>query len=314
MWKGFSCYALLCLVILCPMVYSMTGFGRGEAAQRGISITVELRSVNNRFFELSLRLPSSLSPREQEIKELLRKNILRGKIQLSCTVSKEKNGAIPMKINVSAISSVMKLLNNAKSSAKLKENISLEHLLKFSEVFEPISNDNELEDEWKVFQQALIKAERQLIKMREREGSELTKDLKKRWKILNQTILIIEKQSKERIPEERKKLHDRVQQIIKSENGFNAQRIETEIALLADKLDITEECVRFRSHLSYFDEVLNKNNGDDSIGRKLTFLIQEIVREANTISSKTNNAQTAQLVVTIKEELEKIREQLQNLE
>ncbi|MDA0986183.1 MAG: YicC family protein [Bacteroidetes bacterium] len=292
----------------------MTGFGRGEVTQRGISITVELRSVNNRFFEVSMRLPNSLSLREKEIKDLLRKNILRGKVQLSCSVSHEQDSDLPLEINSTAVKSIMKILKKIKSSAKLNEEITINHILKFPEVFEPKKNNSESELEWKIFQEALIKAEREFLKMRQLEGRELTKDLDKRWHNLEKIIFEIENKSISRVPEERIKLQSRVKEIIGSENNFNSQRVETEIALLADKLDITEECVRFRSHLNFFKNVMSNKNNDDSVGRKLTFVVQEIMREANTISSKTNDASIAHQVVNIKEELEKIREQLQNLE
>jgi uncharacterized protein (TIGR00255 family) len=147
--------------------------------------------------------------------------------------------------------------------------------------------------------------------MRQNEGRELVKDLEPRIRRLNETVDRIEALSKERIPEERRRLNERITQLLEDKNIIDQNRLELEIALLADKLDVTEECVRFRSHNKFFLEALAS---EESAGRKLNFLVQEINREANTIGSKMNDAEIAHLVVQMKEQLEKIREQLQNIE
>jgi uncharacterized protein (TIGR00255 family) len=210
-----------------------------------------------------------------------------------------------------AAKAYIKLLNDLRKAAKIKEKVRLEHLLKFSEVFEVPKDEQSDEREWLVVEEALRAALDAFNTMRRNEGGELGKDLQRRIQWLSGTVDKIERLSRERIPEERKRLHDRIAQLVEDKSIVDQNRLELEIALLADKLDVTEECVRFRSHTKFFLETIANS---DSAGRKLNFLVQEINREANTIGSKTNDSEIAHMVVQMKEELEKIREQLQNIE
>jgi uncharacterized protein (TIGR00255 family) len=293
------------------MIESMTGYGRGECARRGIVFTVELRSVNNRFLEISSRLPRSLSIRENDIKEIIRSKINRGKITVNVTEQKESDGA-PMAINAAAAKSYYALLNQLRKTVKIKETVKLEHLIQFSEIFESsVSEEEENAVEWGVFEEALREAVTSLKLMRSKEGEELSKDLIARVGQIEFRLGEVERLSKERIPEERARLSERIAQLVEDPKIINAQRLELEIALLADKWDVTEECVRFHSHNKFFLEALRLT---DAAGRKLNFLIQEMNREANTIGSKCSDIGIAHHVVEIKEELEKIREQLQNIE
>jgi uncharacterized protein (TIGR00255 family) len=293
------------------MIQSMTGYGRGECSKEGISAVVELRSVNSRFFELSSRLPRSLSLRENEIKEILRSKVVRGKISLTALLQTDTNGKLPLKVNVAAAKSYYKLLRQLQKSLKLKEAVKLEHVLRFSEVFEGGMDEDEASAEWTVFDEALQLAVKQLQTMRSNEGREVSKDMIDRVEQIQQRLESVASISKQRIPEERDRLHERISQLLGDKNVVDAQRLELEIALLADKLDVTEECVRFRSHNKFFLEALHN---DEAAGRKLNFLIQEMNREANTIGSKSSDTEIAHHIVAIKEELEKIREQLQNIE
>lgn len=292
------------------MIASMTGYGRGEAAKKGITVAVELRSVNSRFLELTTRLPRSLSLRENEVKEIVRKKISRGKVNLLITVEQEKNGQLPLAINATAAREYYKLLNQLRKAAKIKESVKLEHLLRFSEVLEQPVLDGADEEEWAVVQQALDKALDDLALMRKNEGNELNKDLRARVASIEQTLSCIEDLSKEQVPAERVRLRERIQQLLEKES-IDEGRLEMELALMADRLDVTEECVRFRSHNKFFLLALDDK---EPAGRKLNFLIQEMNREANTIGSKSSASEIAHFVVSMKEELEKIREQLQNIE
>jgi uncharacterized protein (TIGR00255 family) len=292
------------------MIASMTGYGRGEATAKGVSIAVEIRSVNSRFLEVAARLPRSLSLRENEIKELIRQKVARGKITLVSTVERETNGNLPLKVNASAAKAYYRLLNELKKSVKLRETVKLEHLLRFSEVIEAQEIENTDDEEWKVFQSALASALDALNQMRTKEGGELKKDFGNRIQALEERLGQAEKISKEQVPLERARLRERVHRLMEGE-AVDDGRLELELALLADRLDVTEECVRFRSHNKFFLEAMES---DDSAGRKLNFLIQEMNREANTIGSKSSATEIAHLVVGMKEELEKIREQLQNVE
>jgi uncharacterized protein (TIGR00255 family) len=292
------------------MIASMTGYGRGEATAKGLNVAVELRSVNSRFLEVSTRLPRSLSIRENEIKEIIRKKISRGKINLLVVVERPNGGDIPVRINASAAKGYYKLLNELRKTVKLTEKVKLEHLLQFSEVMEPVEIENTDDKEWDVLQKALDKAVADLFTMKMNEGEELAKDFRHRIGILEEKLVQIEKISVEQVPTERARLRERIQVLLEKET-IDEGRLEMELAMMADRLDVTEECVRFRSHNKFFLQALKDK---EPAGRKLNFLIQEMNREANTIGSKSSASEIAHLVVNIKEEIERIREQLQNIE
>ncbi len=292
------------------MIESMTGFGKGEASSKGVTFTVELRSVNNRFLEISTRAPKAISQRENEIKEIIKAKISRGKISLSAVKDEASDDEVAITVDKKKAKEITAVLEQLRKTAKIKQPVSLEHLLHFSEIFRT-KEAVEDETEWKVFSQALTKAVDGLKKMREKEGMELARDSKERIAKINKNIDTVEQLSKKRIPEERKRLKEKVEALAVDKSVINNQRLELEIAILSEKLDVTEECVRFRSHNKFFLEALQSK---ESEGRKLNFLIQEMGREANTIGSKCNDVEIAHIVVGIKEELEKIREQLQNFE
>lgn len=293
------------------MISSMTGYGRGDVTESRMTITAEVRSVNSRFLEISLRLPQSLTLRENDIKEIVRKKFARGKISAAMSIEHQNLNEIPLKINASAAKSYYRILSNLKKTVKLKEKITLDHLLKFPEVLEVDELHPPTEKEWEVAQKALSIALTEADAMRRQEGRELKIDLLKRIQLINQYLDDIEQLGRSQLLKAPDRLKERLHEIITDRTIIDEKRLEFEIALLADKLDITEECVRFRSHNKYFLDALEN---DEAAGRKLTFLIQEINREANTIGAKTNSAEIAHKVVAIKEELEKIREQLQNIE
>jgi len=290
---------------------SMTGFGRAEVSKKGMAARVEVRGVNSRYLEVTARLPRTLSSRENDVKEIVRKYINRGKVNVQVSLDSGSNGSAPLKINVDAAKAYYKLLEQLRKEVKLKEHVNLSHLLQFSEVLQATDDTEAGETEWHAVEQALNKAMKEFNLMRQKEGKELSKDFKKRIEWMGGTIDKVEKLSKERIPVERKRLHERVEQLLEDKTVLDQKRLELELILLSDKLDVTEECVRYRSHNKFFLEAMVN---DDSAGRKLNFLVQEMNREANTIGSKSNDATIAHIVVNLKEEIEKIREQLQNIE
>lgn len=292
------------------MIASMTGFGRGEASSGGISVSVELRTVNSRFLEVTARLPRSLTLRENEIKELIRRKISRGKVNLVASVEREGSGAIPVAINVSAAKSYVKVLNQLRKTVRIREAVRLEHLLQFSDIFEQRELENTDEKEWEVLRGALDGALDGLETMRRNEGGELERDFRERIALLEERLGRVEVLSRAQVPAERTRLRERITQLLEKET-IDEGRLEMELAMLADRLDVTEECVRFRSHNKFFlDAIASK----EAAGRKLNFLIQEMNREVNTIGSKSSATEITHIVVGMKEELEKIREQLQNIE
>ena len=292
------------------MIASMTGFGRGESSDAGINAAVEIRTVNSRFLEVTARLPRALSLRENDVKEAIRRRISRGKVTMVANLEKEGNGAIPLAVNSSSARSYYKLLLQLRKAVKLKESVKLEHLLQFSDIFEQKETVATDEREWLVVQQALNASLDQLETMRKGEGTELERDFRARIALLQDRIEQVEQISRSQVPAERERLRGRIAQLLNGE-PVDEGRLELEIALLADRLDVTEECVRFRSHNKFFLEALS---APEAAGRKLNFLVQEMNREANTIGSKSSATEIAHIVVGMKEELERIREQIQNIE
>ncbi len=293
------------------MIESMTGFGSGEYAEFGIRATAEIRSVNSRFIEISVKLPRQFSGYELEARELIRKALQRGKISAVVQLERENKSELPIRIKPDMVKAYTAMLSELKTISGIDEPIRLDHLLKFSEVFEAATDESdELEREWKVISQALQAAIVSLREMRRKEGEQLTMDFKARIDAINQVLTEIEAISQESLSATKEKLRQKVKDLLGDES-LAKERLEMEIVLLTDKMDITEECVRFRSHNKFFLEALDSG---EPAGRKLNFLLQEQSREANTIASKSQNAEISQKSVFIKEELEKIREQVQNIE
>jgi uncharacterized protein (TIGR00255 family) len=293
------------------MISSMTGYGRGELSKNRLTAAAEVRSVNSRYFEVNVRLPGTLAHREIEVREIVRKKFARGKLNVSISISRAGEDDLPLKVNVPAAKAYHKLLKSLSKAVDLKEKVTLEHLLKFPEILEGNGADASDDSEWTLGRKALEAALEETGRMRDREGKELQKDLAARMKSISKELTAVEKLSAGKVEAERRRLQDRVGELLADRSLIDERRLEMEIALIADRLDVTEEIVRFRSHLVFYNQAMD---GDEPAGRKLNFLVQEINREANTIGSKSSDAEIARRVVNIKEELEKIREQLQNIE
>ena len=290
------------------MILSMTGYGKGIAVKNKISAEVELKSVNSRFLEIVLKLPFALSDREYELREILKKKIKRGKLN-GIILFKRDGGNEVAKVNDKKLKSYIALIEWVKKSAKIKEEIKLEHILNNSDII--TSSDTGLtETEFNLVKSAFGIAIDELIKMKKNEGAELSKDLTKRINSIEKKVTSIEKEFKKSVTNYYKKLRERIEGLIQNSN-LDDQRMYTELALIADRADITEECVRLKSHLKFFIESIIK---EKEPGRKLNFLCQELNREANTISSKSISTSITQKAVLIKEQIEKIREQIQNIE
>ncbi|HKJ46139.1 MAG TPA: YicC/YloC family endoribonuclease [Balneolales bacterium] len=293
------------------MLVSMTGFGRGESSDNGMTATVEIKSVNSRFSDISIRLPQSLRDKETEFRELIQQHIERGKFNVSIKLEKQDLAELDITIDPKVVASYRQLLTNLKDSAGIKEPISLSHYLSFNDLFVTRESDEEeLKAMAVLVRDAIKKALHHLNSMRSQEGGHLAEDLLMRLDNIEDILQLIGKRADERVPEARDKFHERIENLINDDN-FDKERLELELAILADKLDITEEIVRLQSHIKFFREAMERNG---SVGRKLNFLIQEMNREINTIGSKANDSQISHNVVDLKEILEKIREQIQNIE
>lgn len=287
----------------------MTGFSKAEITENGIKLSVELRSINNRFLEINTKLPRNISHKELEIKDIIKKYISRGSVSLYANI--EYDGAVqPFFINEKNAESIYKSLISLRKKLKMKGEVELNNLLQFSSFFTQKDNDSDGLQEFKLLEKCLNNALKELDKMRTKEGNQILKDFNNRLKNITSMLDKIESLSLNRIPEEREKLRRKVALLFESDE-IDENRIQMEIAFLANRLDISEECVRLRSHIKFFKENLKNNQ---QVGQKLTFLLQEMNREINTIGSKADDAEISQLVVSFKEELERIREQLQNIE
>lgn len=287
----------------------MTGYGKGSVSKNKTSAEVEVKSVNSRFFETSLKLPSILFPYDYELRELIKAKVQRGKLSVIIHFKKDgvENGFIS--IDVNKLSNHLSLIKKIKKVSGIKEDIKLEHLLISKEIF--TSQDAELnKSEFEIVKMALNKALDKLILMKKKEGAELSKDLSARIEKINRKVLEIDKEFRNSINDYHSKLKQRIQELIGNVE-MNEDRMNLELALIADRADITEECVRLRSHLKFFKESLKD---EKEPGKKLNFLCQEMNRETNTISSKSISTSVIHSSVLIKEEIEKIREQIQNIE
>lgn len=287
----------------------MTGFSKSEVSENGITAVVEIKSLNGRHLDISCRMPRNLQHKENEIRDAIRRTISRGSIQININLDIDPT---MQKFGIDEVTAeqCFNALNNLKKTLKMRETVKMEHVLEFSSMF---MEKEEPEDENLLMQpvmKALKNGIRNLNNMRSREGKEISKDITSRVKRVEKISGEVEKLGAARIPEAREKLRQKIAQLFESDE-IDEQRLQMEMVLMADKLDISEEVVRLRSHISYFFDVMRQK---EPVGRKINFLLQEMNREANTIGSKINDAKVSQLVVQIKEELEKVREQIQNME
>jgi uncharacterized protein (TIGR00255 family) len=291
------------------MISSMTGYGKGFAVAGDIEIEAEVKSVNSRYLDLSLRLPKFLLNREFEVREKIKNRIKRGKVFFSLTI---KKGALKDKFNEidqDAVLYAVSIIDEIKKTAKISSKISLQDIMLFQNM---IFKDEETQasEEMVLINKAIDEAIDNLNSMREAEGAELEKDLRKRIGFIEDALLHIENRSGESIKEYFEKIKEKAKQLYR-DLADNEQRLNIELALLAERSDVTEECVRLRSHIKLFNDTLQK---PDDAGRKLNFILQEMNREANTINSKAVASEISHNGIMIKEELEKIREQIQNIE
>ncbi|MEI6756423.1 MAG: YicC family protein [Chlorobium sp.] len=295
------------------MLESMTGYGSAESVESGVRTLVELRSVNNRFAEISVKLPRQLLSFELEVREMIRAHFQRGKIAAFIQIQLDEEHPLSVSVNVSKVKAYKELLDTIKREAALDAPVLLEHLLRFPEILDNGSSSVDNADKlWPIVKNLLQDAIARLKAMRRREGEELSVDFSERITEIEKTLQLIATLAADNLEAVRKRLAAKVEAVAGKDLVYSRDRLEMELVLAADKLDITEELIRFASHNKFFLEELR--NDESGTGRKLNFLLQEQLREANTIASKSQNAEISQKIVQIKEDLEKIREQLQNIE
>jgi uncharacterized protein (TIGR00255 family) len=293
------------------MITSMTGFGRGESSSNGYQVTVEIKTLNSRYLDISVRMPQSIQDKEIKLKENVQKHLSRGKVNLNINVDRSKSAGPDIKLNEELVKSYSSILRNLRSTGNIDEPVTVGDLLQFNDIFETRKEDEEeVRIIWECTKIALETALDNLNTMRQNEGRELKEDLSNLVtgisSLLDEVIVLSDK----RAPEIREKLKTRIQKMI-TEEQIDPDRMEMEIAMLVDKMDINEEVIRLQSHLKFFLEALE---AEEPVGRRLNFLCQEINRELNTIGSKANDSTVAHHIVLGKEKLEQVREQVQNIE
>jgi uncharacterized protein (TIGR00255 family) len=287
----------------------MTGYGRGTTSNKNISIDAEVKSINSRYLDIYFRLPSSLQSKEYELREAIKSKLKRGKVTTIIQIkSSGKDADVPV-LSKDKLKALIGFLKDIKKAARINEKIKLDHLLSFKELYLP--DEFEFgEAEFVLVKEALDKAVKDLLKMKKNEGGELAKDLVARIKSIEEKVNAIENESMKSVNEYFSILKERIKSLVEDVTQYN-DRLELELAVIAEKSDITEECVRLKSHLKFFLESIEK---EEEPGRKLNFICQEMNREANTISSKSLATDITRNAVLIKEEIERIREQIQNIE
>lgn len=292
------------------MPCSMTGFGKAKTTYENYEVEVELRSLNNRYLDIVTRLPKSLENYEQLVKEEIKKKIIRGKVSANVSLNGKMNGLNDFKLNEEVLDYYHNLLKEIKSKTGIKGDITLEHILQFSDLLQP--NDEEIDDE-EIKNNLLItlrEALDKLVGMRQDEAENITKDVNDRLKKIEKLTEEIFTKGKENPKQDYDKLYQRVQLLLQGKT-VDEYRLEMEMVLLADKVDITEECTRLKSHIKQFNNIFTTK---PEVGKPLTFILQEMHREVNTIGSKTTIVEISHAVISMKEEIEKLREQVQNLE
>ena len=291
---------------------SMTGYGRGECAQNGFKITVELSSVNRKQSEISINLPRELEVLEAQVRDEINKCISRGRLSVRISMhSAGNNSANKLRINAPLAKSYAKEFASLAKALKLSETVTLDLLLRSPGVLQADADIGDAEDFWPAVNKALQTALASLLKMRSREGAHLAKDLRTRMNTIQKAFAEIQKQA----PEVQKRYRDQLIQRVKNAGlevpALDDDRLIKEVVYFADRSDISEELTRLESHFQQFEDCLKSA---EPVGRTLDFLAQEMNREVNTIGSKANNALISREVVVLKAELEKFREQVQNVE
>ncbi len=292
------------------MIKSMTGFGRGTSESEASSFIVEIKTVNHRYFELNARMPRTLISLEDGIRKYVNDKIKRGKVDIFITQNQVANEDMSVVVNESLAENYVEALHNLRDKYDLRDDISATTLARFPEVLKLEQKEEDLEKTWKILLPAVEEAVHNLVSMRQQEGEKLLIDITKRCECISSNVDIINRRVPEVTEEYRARLLKKVEEIL-AEKSIDENRIAMEVVLQADKSCVDEEIVRLKSHVA---QVIKTFKLGEPIGRKLDFIVQEMNREANTIASKVNDLELTNIALDIKSDIEKIREQVQNIE
>ena len=316
--KGLSYNDYVCL---CPlanirhrkefyMIKSMTGFGRAELVDEEKKITVEMKSVNHRYLDINMRMPKKLSFFEAAIRNLLKEYIQRGKVDLFITYEDYTQARVSVKYNREIARQYLTYIQEMGSEFGLDTEITAASLSKYPEVFTMEEQTPDEKELWTALEEVIRRTAGQFVESRTQEGAHLRQDILEKLKTMDKKVDLVEQRSPEILGEYREKLEGKVKELL-ADSQIEESRIAAEVILFADKICTDEETVRLKSHIHRMEEVLHENEG---VGRKLDFIAQEMNREANTILSKANDLETSNLAIDLKTEIEKVREQIQNIE
>ena len=295
------------------MIRSMTGFGRGEYSDGKRNVICEIRTVNHRYADISVKMPKRYSFAEEKIKALIKERVRRGKVEVSIIVENLTEGDITIRLNSPVAQQYIENLKELKERYGLTGEIDLKLVSSMPDVLKAIPDVEDEEEVTAVICESVKAAVSRLDEMRTTEGDKLAEDLLMRGELIREIVKKIEKRAPLVAEEYREKLEARIRELVEDKVDIPADRILVEAAVFADKANITEELVRLDSHMIQLKAFLTES-GEGTVGKKLDFLVQEMNREANTIGSKANDLEITSLMLETKSEIEKIREQVQNIE
>lgn len=294
------------------MIRSMTGYGRAQATVDTINVTVELKSVNHRYFEFNSRVPRNYGFLEEKLKSFVGSLVSRGKVECYVSVENLEDSEVEILVNHGLASSYLKAYRELaqRNELDIRDELAISSLVRNSDIFTVHKQEADEEKIWDAVKSVAAEAVAKFIAMREAEGEKLKNDVLSRADFILNKVSVIEERSPETVKEYNEKLLSRINEFL-SDVQVDEQRLLTECAIFADKVAVAEETVRLRSHIDQLGQFLNST---EAVGRKIDFLVQEMNREANTIGSKAQDVTIARCVIDIKAEIEKIREQIQNIE
>jgi len=288
----------------------MTGFGKGEFKVGSTVINVEIRSVNSRFCEILIRMPIKFTIQEEMLKNFIKDNLKRGKIDVLIEISGKEDFESVIDVNEEKLYGYLNVVKKIKEKFKIKGEINIQNILEIQDIFITREEKDIVEKFWEGVNRAASKAIKNLIKSRREEGKDLAKDLKERINTIIKNLKYIERAAEKKNKQIFKRLKEKINKLVEGVEKINKGRLELEVAFLSEKYDITEECVRLNHHNNFFLQTL-KDGGE--IGKKLEFILQEMSREINTIGAKGILFEISKFVIYIKEEIEKLREQARNI-
>ena len=291
------------------MACSMTGFGRADTEKDGTKFTIEINTVNNRYLEYQIRIPKSLAALESEIKNLLSGTFRRGKIMVIINWAQDLSEE-NLVLDEAKTNAFMKIYELLKDKYQIKGELSFRDFVALPDLVKTSKEDENLDEIWGILKPALMEAARAADEMRRTEGKNLVADMFQRISAINIATEEIESRAPKNVEIFKEKLKSRIKELL-GDSPVDEQRIAQEVTIFAEKSDITEECIRLKSHLSQFEQSLGQ---EEPIGKKLNFILQELNREANTIASKSSDYEISHRVIMVKEEIERLREQVQNIE